>query len=55
MYINFHTKNRLKLSATYLSIIMFLSIVFSVAIYKVSSDQIKEDCDQHLREFHQNK
>ena len=41
MYINFHTKNRLKLSATYLSIIMFLSIVFSVAIYKVSSDQIK--------------
>lgn len=40
MRLDFHIQNRLKLSATYLAIIMFLCIMFSVIIFNASSNQI---------------
>jgi two-component system sensor histidine kinase CiaH len=38
---DFHKKNRLKLSLTYLAIIMFLSVSFSIAFYKVTTQEIR--------------
>ena len=42
MRLDFHIKNRLKLSATYLVIIMFLCVMFSIVIFNVSSNQISK-------------
>lgn len=42
MRLDFQIKNRLKLSATYLVIIMFLCIMFSVIIFNTSSNQISK-------------